>query len=163
MNILQVLQGALRFGVLRPLDAKTNTHNISDLFFLGGPQTIRGFDMKSLGKRSGNDALGGKVFMRKNYFANTPDSHSEGFTIDYAGCFRLIGHQPYTFTHHCHLVLDEGLSATTSVPTSFLTLGISMIRHLTVSVVVAYYFILYQIIFTWYIFTRFSFHSYAFS
>lgn len=58
------MQGAARFGVIRPLtplDARVQTHNIGDLFFLGGPQTIRGFDMKSLGSRSGNDALGGKV------------------------------------------------------------------------------------------------------
>lgn len=58
---IKVLQGAARLGVLRPLDARVQTHNISDLFFLGGPQTVRGFEMKSLGTRSGNDALGGKV------------------------------------------------------------------------------------------------------
>jgi len=57
-----VLQGALRFGVLRPLDARDSTHNISDLFFLGGPQTVRGFEMRSLGARSGSDALGGKAY-----------------------------------------------------------------------------------------------------
>jgi len=57
-----VLQGSAKFGVLRPLDTKwPRTHNISDLFFLGGPQTIRGFEMKSIGARSGNDALGGEV------------------------------------------------------------------------------------------------------
>ena len=60
----QVLQGGLKLGIFRPLDFRLPAYNSSDLFFLGGPHSLRGFEMKSLGPRSGNDVIGGKVSLK---------------------------------------------------------------------------------------------------
>jgi len=67
IDFQQVLSGGFRMGVMRPLDTKTPSYNIMDLFFLGGPHTLRGFEMRSLGSRSDNDVLGGKVSLLTFY------------------------------------------------------------------------------------------------
>jgi len=83
-----VLQGGFRLGVLRPLDTKMRTHNIHDLFFLGGPcgpQTLRGFEMKSVGSRSGKDCLGGQAYWSSalHLYAPLPFGFGAGSFGDY--------------------------------------------------------------------------------
>jgi outer membrane protein insertion porin family len=79
-----VLQGAFRFGVFRPLD-EFPAYNSSDLFYLGGPHTLRGFEMKSLGPRSGSEVLGGKSYWSSglHLYAPLPFAFGKGSFGDY--------------------------------------------------------------------------------
>lgn len=53
-----VLQGCLGFGFVRGLSNDMKI-GISDMFFLGGPSTIRGFQTSGIGPHSDGDAIGG--------------------------------------------------------------------------------------------------------
>lgn len=56
-----VFQGSLRGGLFQPLSTSGLSYEINDLFFLGGPCSLRGFAMRGVGPRSQQNALGGKV------------------------------------------------------------------------------------------------------
>ncbi|XP_076450152.1 sorting and assembly machinery component 50 homolog [Babylonia areolata] len=56
-----VLQLSLAGGVMRPLHMKDDIR-INDRFFLGGPLTLRGFNMKGVGPHSDGNALGAEAY-----------------------------------------------------------------------------------------------------
>lgn len=55
-----VLQGALQGGFLKPVSPDKKIF-LCDQFFLGGPQTLRGFQMRGIGPHSDGNALGSDV------------------------------------------------------------------------------------------------------
>jgi len=79
-----VLQSCLRFGIFHPLD-DFPAYNSSDLFYLGGPHTLRGFEMRSLGPRKENNVLGGKTYWASglHLFGPLPFSVGKGSFGDY--------------------------------------------------------------------------------
>ncbi|KAI8149889.1 surface antigen-domain-containing protein [Fennellomyces sp. T-0311] len=54
------LSAGLKCGLLVPTDGKKI--NVSDRFYVGGPLSVRGFEMGGIGPRDGNDAVGGNVY-----------------------------------------------------------------------------------------------------
>ncbi len=56
-----ILQATLQGGLLRRLE-EDKTVTIADRFFLGGPLTLRGFEMRGVGPSSDGCALGGSAF-----------------------------------------------------------------------------------------------------
>ncbi|KAK7479741.1 hypothetical protein BaRGS_00029017 [Batillaria attramentaria] len=56
-----VVQLSLAGGVMRPLHSKDEVR-INDRFFLGGPLTLRGFNMKGVGPHSDGNALGAEAY-----------------------------------------------------------------------------------------------------
>ncbi|ESP04678.1 hypothetical protein LOTGIDRAFT_135720, partial [Lottia gigantea] len=56
-----VLQFSGAFGIMRSLNLK-NEIRINDRFFLGGPLTLRGFNIKGVGPHSDGDALGADAY-----------------------------------------------------------------------------------------------------
>ncbi|KAK6191273.1 hypothetical protein SNE40_003004 [Patella caerulea] len=56
-----VLQFSGAFGIMRSLNTK-NDIKINDRFFLGGPLTLRGFNLKGVGPHSDGNALGADAY-----------------------------------------------------------------------------------------------------
>ncbi|XP_012940018.1 sorting and assembly machinery component 50 homolog A [Aplysia californica] len=56
-----IFQVSLAGGVMRPLDPKASV-NINDRFFLGGPLTLRGFNLHGCGPHSHENALGAEAY-----------------------------------------------------------------------------------------------------
>lgn len=56
-----VLQATGGLGLLKGLGKEMKV-GMTDMFFLGGPLDIRGFQMRGIGPRSDGNALGGEVF-----------------------------------------------------------------------------------------------------
>jgi len=114
------VQGILRFGVLRPLDNSVLSHNIHDMFFLGGPAgpwTLRGFNMKSIGSRSGTNFLGGRAYWSSglHLFSPLPLGVGQGGWGDYfrAHAFINVGNitdsdfTPEDFGDTCRRLLQN--------------------------------------------------------
>eukprot|EP01134_Creolimax_fragrantissima_P001211 CFRG1211T1 len=59
-------------GYEKMSDPTTPISGISDRFFLGGPMSIRGFNMMGVGPREKNDALGGDAFWEAGVSLRTP-------------------------------------------------------------------------------------------
>lgn len=65
---LQVLQGAVQGGILNRL-FNNKSVNICDQFFLGGPLSVRGFDLRGIGNHVDTISLGADVSEhRYSYF-----------------------------------------------------------------------------------------------
>ena len=56
------LQASFNAGVLKSLASGGKGHTIADKFFLGGPQDIRGFEMRGCGHQADGNALGSDMF-----------------------------------------------------------------------------------------------------
>ncbi|KAF3706209.1 Sorting and assembly machinery component 50 -like protein A [Channa argus] len=65
-----VLSASLWGGLLLPIGDKTTS--IADRFYLGGPTSIRGFSMYSLGPQSEGDYLGGEAYWAGGLHLYTP-------------------------------------------------------------------------------------------
>uniref|UniRef100_A0A8C1R9E9 SAMM50 sorting and assembly machinery component n=1 Tax=Cyprinus carpio TaxID=7962 RepID=A0A8C1R9E9_CYPCA len=68
--VLQVLSTSLWGGMLLPLGDKPSS--IADRFYLGGPTSVRGFSMYSIGPQSEGDYLGGEVYWAGGLHLYTP-------------------------------------------------------------------------------------------
>lgn len=66
-----VLQLSLAGGIMRPLEPNKEIM-IIDKFFLGGPLTLRGFNMKGVGPHSDGNALGGDMYCMGALHLYTP-------------------------------------------------------------------------------------------
>jgi len=65
------VQGSFNAGILK--DFKNDkTFNISDHFFLGGPNNIRGFDINGVGPHSDGSSLGGTMYWAGGLHLYTP-------------------------------------------------------------------------------------------
>lgn len=75
-----VLQGSASAGHMMPLNSKGIT--IADRFTMGGPMTLRGFQMGGIGPHSDNCALGAEMFWNAglHLFAPLPLLRSGSFT-----------------------------------------------------------------------------------
>ncbi|CAJ0755895.1 10733_t:CDS:2, partial [Entrophospora sp. SA101] len=69
-KLFQIFSASLRNGILYPLKDKSN---ISDRFFLGGAQSVRGFKLNGLGPREDKkDSLGGDIYLAGGISLFTP-------------------------------------------------------------------------------------------
>uniref|UniRef100_A0A665X2R2 Sorting and assembly machinery component 50 homolog A n=1 Tax=Echeneis naucrates TaxID=173247 RepID=A0A665X2R2_ECHNA len=68
--LLQVLSASLWGGLLLPIGDKPTS--IADRFYLGGPTSIRGFSMYSMGPQSEGDYLGGEAYWAGGLHLYTP-------------------------------------------------------------------------------------------
>ncbi|KAI7901209.1 surface antigen-domain-containing protein [Cokeromyces recurvatus] len=58
-----IFSSSIRAGLFSTLfEGKKGGPTVSDRFYLGGPQSVRGFKMGGIGERDGNDALGGEAY-----------------------------------------------------------------------------------------------------
>jgi len=55
------LQGSFNAGLLKDFQGE-KTFNIADHFFLGGPLSVRGFDLRGIGPSSDGNSLGGSLY-----------------------------------------------------------------------------------------------------
>jgi len=55
------LQGSFNAGLLKDFQGE-KTFNIADHFFLGGPLSVRGFDIRGIGPSSDGNSLGGSLY-----------------------------------------------------------------------------------------------------
>ncbi|XP_048585597.1 sorting and assembly machinery component 50 homolog B isoform X2 [Nematostella vectensis] len=65
-----VMSWSLQAGILNTLPNEQS--KINDRFFLGGPLSVRGFQMKGLGPRSEGDSLGGDAYWAAGLHLYTP-------------------------------------------------------------------------------------------
>eukprot|EP00058_Branchiostoma_floridae_P005447 XP_002590935.1 hypothetical protein BRAFLDRAFT_285241 [Branchiostoma floridae] len=65
-----IVSCSLRGGIMKPL--KGTSSRINDRFFLGGPTTLRGFDMHGIGPKSEGDFMGGEGFWAAGLHLYTP-------------------------------------------------------------------------------------------
>uniref|UniRef100_A0AAX7V1H2 POTRA domain-containing protein n=1 Tax=Astatotilapia calliptera TaxID=8154 RepID=A0AAX7V1H2_ASTCA len=70
LKIHQVLSASLWGGLLLPIGDKPTS--IADRFYLGGPTSIRGFSMYSMGPQSEGDYLGGEAYWAGGLHLYTP-------------------------------------------------------------------------------------------
>lgn len=66
-----VVQACLNGGYLSPL-SKDKKISIADMYYLGGPLSIRGFEARGIGPRSNGDALGATTFWSGGLHLYTP-------------------------------------------------------------------------------------------
>lgn len=60
MYILQVFQATLAGGIMKGISNDMKI-GLSDMFYIGGPLSVRGFQTRGIGPRSENDSLGSTV------------------------------------------------------------------------------------------------------
>ncbi|XP_071957142.1 sorting and assembly machinery component 50 homolog B-like [Antedon mediterranea] len=65
-----VISCTLQGGLMKPY--KGTTSLIADRFFLGGPTSVRGFQMRSIGPREDGDYLGAEAFLAAGLHLYTP-------------------------------------------------------------------------------------------
>ncbi|XP_078581194.1 sorting and assembly machinery component 50 homolog [Branchiostoma floridae x Branchiostoma japonicum] len=65
-----IVSCSLRGGIMKPL--KGTSSRINDRFFLGGPTTLRGFDMHGIGPKSEGDFMGSEGFWAAGLHLYTP-------------------------------------------------------------------------------------------
>lgn len=58
-----MLQGTFSGGIMRGISNDLKI-GLSDMFYIGGPLSVRGFQMRGIGPRSDSDALGSMVGIR---------------------------------------------------------------------------------------------------
>jgi len=66
-----VLQGSFNGGLLKDFEGD-KTFNIADHFFLGGPLSVRGFDIRGIGPSKDGNSLGGTVYWASGLHLYTP-------------------------------------------------------------------------------------------
>ncbi len=67
-----VIQASLRAGVMKPLQKIDSLTCISDRFFIGGPLTLRGFQLFGCGPHSEGNALGANTYWNGGLHIYTP-------------------------------------------------------------------------------------------
>lgn len=65
-----VLQGGFHCGYLK--NSTDNPGNMADLFYIGGPQDIRGFEMRGIGNQSDGCFMGGLAYWRSGLHLFAP-------------------------------------------------------------------------------------------
>jgi len=98
------LQGSFNAGLLKDFQGE-KTFNITDHFFLGGPLSVRGFDIRGIGPSSDGNSLGGTLFWASglHMYAPLPFKPGKGgigdlfkthmfLTAGNVGNFWLTGH-----------------------------------------------------------------------
>merc|ERR1719499_149761 len=119
------LQGSFNAGLLKDFQGE-KTFNIADHFFLGGPQSVRGFDMRGIGPSSDGNSLGGTLFWASglHMYAPLPFRPGKGgigdlfkshmfLTAGNVGNFWLSGHPSRDFeqvTHNFRLSYGLGIA-----------------------------------------------------
>ncbi|KAL1123130.1 hypothetical protein AAG570_002218, partial [Ranatra chinensis] len=66
-----VLQGSFNAGIMNPVDENKQPF-VCDNFFLGGPLTLRGFDLRGVGPQADGNFIGAKVFWSGALHLYTP-------------------------------------------------------------------------------------------
>ncbi|CAG9862329.1 unnamed protein product [Phyllotreta striolata] len=66
-----VLQGSLTMGYMKSIN-KDLKISLADMYFLGGPLSVRGFQMRGIGPHSDGDALGSNVYWAGGLHLFTP-------------------------------------------------------------------------------------------
>ena len=72
-----VFQASLHGGLLKRLNDEKLIY-INDRFFLGGPHSVRGFDLRGIGPHSDNQSLGGQAYWAGGLHLFTPLPFCQG-------------------------------------------------------------------------------------
>ncbi|CAG2111457.1 unnamed protein product [Medioppia subpectinata] len=67
-----VVQASLRAGIMKPLQKIDSVTCINDRFFVGGPLTLRGFNLYGVGPHSDGNALGATTYWNGGLHVYTP-------------------------------------------------------------------------------------------
>jgi len=67
-----VIQASLRAGIMKPLQKIDTVTCINDRFFIGGPLTLRGFNLHGVGPHSDGNALGATTYWNAGLHVYTP-------------------------------------------------------------------------------------------
>lgn len=67
-----ILQGCFQAGIMKPSQLRDSVTSITDRFFLGGPLTLRGFQLNGVGPHSEGNALGARTFWNGGLHIYTP-------------------------------------------------------------------------------------------
>jgi outer membrane protein insertion porin family len=67
-----VFQAAFKAGIMKPSHVRDSVTCITDRFFLGGPLSLRGYEMYGVGPHSESNALGANTFWNAGLHVYTP-------------------------------------------------------------------------------------------
>ena len=67
-----VLQSSFHCGHVKRMEGENKSLTLSDHFYLGGPQNVRGFEMSGLGPMAEGNAVGGLTFWATGLHLYTP-------------------------------------------------------------------------------------------
>ncbi|XP_054157911.1 sorting and assembly machinery component 50 homolog [Oppia nitens] len=83
-----VVQASLRAGIMKPLQKLESVTCINDRFFIGGPLTLRGYQLNGVGPHSDGNALGANTYWTAGLHVYTPLPFRPGSGSGFGDYFR---------------------------------------------------------------------------